>query len=183
MRSPHRSDPTGRPAARVGVGWGSARGSRNVMLTEPAPASRTISRSISRADFSDGRRSGNKSSKKQIVEKAQRKALRPSVVTFQSGRRDSNPRHSPWQGDTLPLSYARICRSAFVRGVGKHSRSFESGKSVPDLCRAVVPSRDLRGLQVRKLCAIGYQLRTTAAPAITPPRILAPCRRSPSGSG
>ncbi len=24
-----------------------------------------------------------------------------------SGRRDSNPRHSPWQGDALPLSYAR----------------------------------------------------------------------------
>jgi hypothetical protein len=24
-----------------------------------------------------------------------------------SGRRDSNSRHSPWEGDTLPLSYAR----------------------------------------------------------------------------
>ena len=24
-----------------------------------------------------------------------------------SGRRDSNPRHSPWQGDTLPLSHSR----------------------------------------------------------------------------
>ena len=27
--------------------------------------------------------------------------------TFLSGRRDLNPRRSPWQGDTLPLSYAR----------------------------------------------------------------------------
>ncbi len=27
---------------------------------------------------------------------------------FWSGRRDSNPRHQPWQGCALPLSYARI---------------------------------------------------------------------------
>ena len=26
---------------------------------------------------------------------------------FWSGRRDSNPRHQPWQGCTLPLSYTR----------------------------------------------------------------------------
>lgn len=26
---------------------------------------------------------------------------------FSSGQRDSNARHSPWQGDALPLSYAR----------------------------------------------------------------------------
>ena len=26
-----------------------------------------------------------------------------------SGRRDSNSRHSPWQGDALPLSHSRIC--------------------------------------------------------------------------
>ena len=25
-----------------------------------------------------------------------------------SGKRDSNPRHSPWQGDAIPLSYSRI---------------------------------------------------------------------------
>ncbi len=30
-----------------------------------------------------------------------------------SGKRDSNPRHSPWQGDALPLSYSRI----FIRTV------------------------------------------------------------------
>ncbi len=27
--------------------------------------------------------------------------------SFLSGQRDSNARHSPWQGDALPLSYAR----------------------------------------------------------------------------
>lgn len=25
-----------------------------------------------------------------------------------SGRRESNPLHSPWQGDILPVNYARI---------------------------------------------------------------------------
>ena len=28
-----------------------------------------------------------------------------------SGRRDSNSRHSPWQGDALPLSHSRILGS------------------------------------------------------------------------
>ena len=31
-----------------------------------------------------------------------------TVQIFWSGKRDSNPRHSPWQGDALPLSYSRI---------------------------------------------------------------------------
>ena len=31
-----------------------------------------------------------------------------SGVLFWSGRRDSNSRHSPWQGDALPLSHSRI---------------------------------------------------------------------------
>ena len=37
---------------------------------------------------------------------------------FWSGKRDSNPRHSPWQGDALPLSYSRINITAlsFVGG-------------------------------------------------------------------
>ena len=30
------------------------------------------------------------------------------VALFWSGRRDSNSRLSPWQGDTLPLSYIRM---------------------------------------------------------------------------
>ena len=32
----------------------------------------------------------------------------PAGRAFPSGRRDSNPRPSPWQGDALPLSYFRI---------------------------------------------------------------------------
>lgn len=27
---------------------------------------------------------------------------------LKSGRWDSNPRHSPWEGDVLPLNYARL---------------------------------------------------------------------------
>ena len=30
---------------------------------------------------------------------------------YQSGQRDSNARHQPWQGCALPLSYARYNRS------------------------------------------------------------------------
>ena len=42
------------------------------------------------------------------------KALQASALplgygaNFWSGRRDSNSRHSPWQGDALPLSHSRI---------------------------------------------------------------------------
>ncbi len=32
----------------------------------------------------------------------------PSAIRVESGRRDSNPRSSPWQGDAVPLSYSRI---------------------------------------------------------------------------
>ena len=35
----------------------------------------------------------------------------------QSGQRDSNPRPSPWQGDVLPLYYARIVLRSFRRVV------------------------------------------------------------------
>ncbi len=31
-----------------------------------------------------------------------------------SGQRDSNARHSPWQGDALPLSYARTLISVVI---------------------------------------------------------------------
>ncbi len=33
--------------------------------------------------------------------------LRPANISYWSGRRDSDPRLSPWQGDTLPLSHSR----------------------------------------------------------------------------
>ena len=32
----------------------------------------------------------------------------PNGCYIWSGRRDSNSRHSPWQGDALPLSHSRI---------------------------------------------------------------------------
>ena len=37
-------------------------------------------------------------------------------IKFWSGRRDSNSRHSPWQGDALPLSHSRmfVCCLQFV---------------------------------------------------------------------
>ncbi len=35
---------------------------------------------------------------------------RTSIRVTQSGRRDSNPRPSPWQGDALPLSHFRLAR-------------------------------------------------------------------------
>src|SRR6266566_5133053 len=31
-----------------------------------------------------------------------------------SGRRDSNPRHRPWQGRTLPLSYSRSSEQQYT---------------------------------------------------------------------
>ena len=43
------------------------------------------------------------------------KRLLPLILTFLSGRRDSNSRLSPWQGDALPLSYFRIIFESKVR--------------------------------------------------------------------
>src|SRR5690606_35728608 len=43
-----------------------------------------------------------------------------------SGRRDSNPRPSPWQGDALPLSHFRIFSFCLVEGTG-----FEPVKAKP----------------------------------------------------
>lgn len=36
------------------------------------------------------------------------------LQNFLSGRWDSNPRPSPWQGDVLPLYYARIHRLSYA---------------------------------------------------------------------
>src|SRR6266567_413970 len=47
--------------------------------------------------------------KVQIGGKARAFILHPSafILKLWSGRRDLNPRPSPWQGDALPLSYSR----------------------------------------------------------------------------
>lgn len=31
------------------------------------------------------------------------------IFDILSGRRESNPPHSPWEGDILPMNYARAC--------------------------------------------------------------------------
>jgi hypothetical protein len=53
------------------------------------------------------------------------KRKNPTIAgLFWSGRRDSNPQPSPWQGDTLPLSHFRMKSSLedFV-GAGEESRT------------------------------------------------------------
>ena len=39
---------------------------------------------------------------------AKQKHTRKGCALFWSGKRDLNPRHLPWQGNALPLSYSRI---------------------------------------------------------------------------
>ena len=39
------------------------------------------------------------------------------VLTLWSGRRDSDPRLSPWQGDTLPLSHSRISMTSTLTNI------------------------------------------------------------------
>jgi hypothetical protein len=127
------------------------------------------------------------------VKNAKREAIRPPVSRL-SGRRDSNPRHSPWQGDTLPLSYARNCHPVVAHGSGKIAGFEASASGLMHLNRSLHRNScatgkgcafaPLRGTCVRTESALRrYQLRMTAAPAIEPPRIFAPKCKSPSASG
>ena len=58
---------------------------------------------------------------------AEKRALDAPLYSLWSGRRDSDPRLSPWQGDTLPLSHSRnfdcfaiiLNISAFVNSFSK----------------------------------------------------------------
>ena len=43
----------------------------------------------------------------------------PKVLVCWSGRRDSDSRHPPWQGGTLPLSYYRIAHQRKVLYISK----------------------------------------------------------------
>ncbi len=36
------------------------------------------------------------------------------LYRFLSGRRESDPLHSPWQGDILPMNYSRLCAEAII---------------------------------------------------------------------
>ena len=42
---------------------------------------------------------------------------------FKSGRWDSNPRPSPWQGDVLPLYYARILADQWIGSAERQNRT------------------------------------------------------------
>ncbi len=46
----------------------------------------------------------------QLYREVKRKTARANPEPIWSGRRDSNPRPSPWQGDALPLSHFRVPR-------------------------------------------------------------------------
>ena len=69
---------------------------------------------------------------------------RNTSPTYWSGQRDSNPRHSRWQRDALPLSYARILPIHYVLIMGHGCIKFHSGYRHPEL-----PFRCSRRLDVR----------------------------------
>ena len=46
--------------------------------------------------------------KRKLYKKKRQLSVRKLSFLFWSGRRDSNSRRSPWQGDALPLSHSRI---------------------------------------------------------------------------
>ena len=51
-------------------------------------------------------------------------AMHPSIASGAwSGRRDLNPRHLPWQGSTLPLSYSRLKYSCQLSVLGCQLKS------------------------------------------------------------
>ena len=60
-----------------------------------------------------------------IFQDLERELLKKDVRTNQnwSGKRDLNPRPSPWQGDALPLSYSRPIE---YPGEGSDSTELES---------------------------------------------------------
>ena len=58
---------------------------------------------------------------------------------FWSGRRDSNSRRSPWQGDALPLSHSRIFDCWCLRAESNHRHGdFQSPALPTELQRKVV---------------------------------------------
>jgi|GEM_PF-4176858 hypothetical protein len=66
-----------------------------------------------------------------------------------SGRRDSNPRPSPWQGDVLPLYYSRTDDGTAAswwarRDSNSHGQSPHDPKSCPSTSSDTRPHRDCR---------------------------------------
>ena len=54
-----------------------------------------------------------------------------SVCRFWSGRRDSNSRRSPWQGDALPLSHSRIFDCWCLRAESNHRHGDFQSPALP----------------------------------------------------
>ena len=63
-----------------------------------------------------------------------------SVFCKWSGRRDSNSRRSPWQGDALPLSHSRIYWCLRVESNRRH-RDFQSLALPTELQRQIVTKK------------------------------------------
>ena len=102
-----------------------------------------------------------------------------------SGRWDSNPRPSPWQGDVLPLNHARNwCRDA---GSNCGHRDFQSRALPTELSRLIAPRRARQGRCSGGNCKRGgwacqanaaYGLRLTAHGPTTCGRLAAPTQVS-----
>ena len=45
------------------------------------------------------------------------------VALTWSGKRDSDPRHLPWQGNALPLSHSRIFHKLHIKMFGGNNRA------------------------------------------------------------
>ena len=63
--------------------------------------------------------------RKYLILKSKRRNLTHVSLKFWSGRRDSNSRRSPWQGDALPLSHSRIVWCLRTESNHRH-RDFQS---------------------------------------------------------
>ena len=77
---------------------------------------------------------------------------------FESTRRDSNPRPSPWQGDTPPLSHSRIlictlktAHKLFILKTSVHKRTFTKPHFMLSLLRNSVLFMIVRSLRFAEL--------------------------------
>lgn len=63
-----------------------------------------------------------------------------------SGRGESNPRHSAWEADVLPLNYARVARIIYPPGPGLGKLSpLPPSPAHPAPCKVMRPLRPSRG--------------------------------------
>ena len=91
----------------------------------------------------------------------QKKEISSGYLLFciiESTRRDSNPRPSPWQGDTPPLSHSRIlictlktAHKLFILKTSVHKRTFTKPHFVLSLLRNSVLFMIVRSLRFAEL--------------------------------